>query len=44
MEKQLIENGYSQMEAHNITEKKFNYSKEAKEYYANIDKHGKNWR
>lgn len=42
MEKQLIENGYSQTEAHNITEKKFNYSKEAKEYYANIDKHGKN--
>jgi len=41
MERNLMEQGYSQFEAHNITEKKYNYGKEAKEYYAEIDKHSK---
>lgn len=36
-----MKQGYSQKEAHNITEQKYNYSKECKEYYANIDKHNK---
>jgi hypothetical protein len=38
MEKQLIEKGLSQEEAHLQTSKKYNYSKEAGEYYAKIDK------
>ncbi len=37
MEKQLIEKGLSQEEAHMQTSKKYNYSKEADEYYAKID-------
>lgn len=41
MERNLMQQGYSQSEAHRITEQKYNYSKESREYYANIDKHSK---
>lgn len=40
-ERQCMEQGYSQSEAHKIAEQKFNYSKECKDYYAEIDKHNK---
>lgn len=33
MERELMKQGYSQIEAHEITSKKYNYAKEAKEYY-----------
>ena len=39
MEQKLMEQGYSQIEAHRITEQKFNYSKECMEYYAELNKH-----
>gem|GEM_PF-4788102 len=41
MEKNLIKQGYSQDEAHKITSKKYNYDKEAKEYYDTIKKRKK---
>lgn len=41
MKRNLMKQGYSQSEAHRITEQTYNYSKESKEYYANIDKHSK---
>lgn len=41
MEKDLIKKGYTQDEAHKITSKKYNYKKEAGEYYANIKKRKK---
>lgn len=41
MEHELMEKGYSQYEAHKITEEKFNYGLEAKKYYAEINKHKK---
>lgn len=41
MEQELMQQGYSQGEAHRITEKKYNYSKEAKDYYAEIDRNKK---
>lgn len=41
MEKALIKKGYTQDEAHKITSKKYNYKKEAGEYYANIKKRKK---
>ncbi len=36
MERELMKQGYSQNEAHEITSKKYNYAKEAKEYYDKI--------
>lgn len=39
MEHELMKAGYSQEEAHRITETKYNYKKESKEYYAEINKH-----
>ena len=36
MEKGLMKNGYSQDEAHTITSQKYNYAKEAYEYYDKI--------
>lgn len=41
MEYDLMEQGYSQFEAHRITENKYNYGKEVKDYYAEINKHSK---
>ncbi len=41
MEQELMKNGYSQYEAHKITEERFNYGLEAKNYYAEINKHKK---
>lgn len=41
MEKELMENGMSQEEAHIKASKKYNYSKEAGEYYAKIKKYKK---
>lgn len=41
MERNLMEQGYSQLDAHKITEKKYNYGKEANEYYAETNKHSK---
>lgn len=40
-ERKLMKQGYSQNEAHKITEQEFNYGKECKEYYAEISKHSK---
>lgn len=39
MERKLMEQGYSQSEAHRAAEKQYNYSKESREYYAKADKH-----
>lgn len=39
MEKQLMMQGYTQDEAHRITEQTYNYAKESKEYYAKIEEH-----
>ena len=39
MESRLMKNGIPQSEAHNITSKKYNYSKEANEYHDRIEKH-----
>ena len=41
MERKLMKQGYSQQEAHKITENTHNYGKECKEYYAEINKHKK---
>lgn len=41
MEHSLIEKGYSQSDAHLITSKKYNYDKEATEYYDKIDRNSK---
>lgn len=41
MEKELIQKGYSQEEAHIITSKKYNYGKEAYEFYDKIKKYRK---
>ena len=41
MESDLMKDGYSQRDAHRITEKKDNYAKESREYYAEISKHRK---
>lgn len=41
MEKELMSKGMTQEEAHIETSKKYNYSKEAGEYYAKIEKHKK---
>ena len=38
MEMKLIESGYSQYEAHNITSEKYNYNVEAQQYYHDIEK------
>ena len=38
MEKELIDKGFNQIEAHKITSKKYNYQKEAEEYYDKIEK------
>ena len=38
MEKELIKQGMTQEEAHILTSKKYNYGKEALEYYAKIKK------
>lgn len=39
MEQELMKQGLSQGEAHALTEKKYNYAKESKDYYAEIEKH-----
>jgi SPP1 gp7 family putative phage head morphogenesis protein len=41
MEKRLMEEGLSQEEAHLRTSQKYNYSKEAGEYYAKVEKYKK---
>lgn len=41
MERELMQQGYSQEEAHNITSETYNYAKEAIKYYAEIEKHKK---
>lgn len=42
MEKDLIKKGVSQEEAHLITSQKYNYGKEANEFYAKVKKYKKN--
>ena len=39
MEKELMDKGFPQSEAHSITSKKYNYGKEAEEYYAKLKEH-----
>lgn len=39
MEKDLMAQGYSQNEAHRMTEQKYGYATESREYYAKADKH-----
>lgn len=41
MESDLMKQGLSQGKAHCTTEKKYNYAKESREYYAEINKHSK---
>ena len=41
MEKQMMQQGFSQEEAHLQTSKKYDYAKESDEYYAKITKHKK---
>ncbi|MBP5433862.1 hypothetical protein [Ruminococcus sp.] len=41
MEKELMSRGYSQAEAHLIATKKYNYEKEAREYYDKINRNSK---
>lgn len=41
MERNLMQQGYSQEEAHNITSETYNYAREAIKYYAEIEKHKK---
>lgn len=41
MERELMLQGYTQDEAHKITSMKYNYGKEAEEYYDKIEKHSK---
>ncbi|WP_324008346.1 hypothetical protein [Parvimonas sp. D9] len=38
MEKELIDKGFNQIEVYKITSKKYNYQKEAEEYYDKIEK------
>lgn len=40
-ERAIMQQGYSQEEAHRITSRKYNYEKEAREYYGEIEKHKK---
>ena len=42
MERELMQQGYSQDEAHRITLETYNYSKEARDYYGEIEKYKKN--
>lgn len=42
MERDLMEQGMSQEEAHKITSKKYNYDKEASEFYGKIEKYKEN--
>ncbi|MBR2895798.1 MAG: hypothetical protein IKC03_09110, partial [Oscillospiraceae bacterium] len=39
MERALVESGLTQDEAHQMASKKYNYSKEAADYYASLEKH-----
>ena len=39
MERQLVEAGMTQEEAHIITAKKYNYAKESDDYYASLKEH-----
>lgn len=39
MEKDLMAQGYSQNEAHRLTDQKYDYATESREYYAKTDKH-----
>ena len=39
MEQELMKQGFNQGEAHALTEKKYNYAKESKDHYAEIEKH-----
>lgn len=39
MERNLINQGYTQREAHKKTEEKYNYGDESRGYYAKTDKH-----
>ena len=39
MELTLVNQGFSQNDAHNITSKQYNYRKESEEYYGKIKKH-----
>lgn len=39
MESDLMKKGLSQLKAHRISEKKYNYAKESREYYAEVNKH-----
>lgn len=41
MEKELINQGYSQSEAHILTSREYNYEKEAREYYDKINRNSK---
>ena len=41
MEKELVQQGLSQNEAHEITSAVYNYSKEAREYYGEIEENNK---
>lgn len=41
MERELMQQGYSQDEAHTITSEKYNYSREAEEYYDKINSNKK---
>lgn len=41
MEKELISQGYSQVDAHLLTSRKYNYEKEAREYYDKINGNNK---
>lgn len=41
MERELIQKGFTQDEAHKITSKKYNYGKEATEYYDKVKKYSK---
>lgn len=43
-ESDLMKKGLSQLEAHRQSEKKYNYAKESREYYAKISKHRKKQR
>ena len=41
MERSLMQQGYSQDEAHRLTSEIYNYSKEARDYYGETEKHKK---
>ena len=42
MERELMQQGYSQEEAHRITSEKYNYEMEARKYYGEVERHKKN--